>query len=217
MVLVGNLKDLRLANIIQINCIEQNVAKVTVTSGERNGMLYFADGQIVHAEFNPFIGEKAVHEMLVVDDGQFKVEAGVAAPSKTIHKSWNSVVLEGLRLMDEKNQQGVYIPKELVNLISVQRGVKSIAVQDVDGKLVAGSLPSNGASQLFRLMVYKFRKILTLFYSDKFNYAYFKNESGYVFFVEVRPYLLIIQSDASIVVQYFLMQIKKLIQRIVSK
>ncbi|HFE65211.1 MAG TPA: DUF4388 domain-containing protein, partial [Caldithrix sp.] len=143
MVLVGNLKDLRLANIIQINCIEQNVAKVTVTSLDRSGYLYFANGQIVHAEFNPYIGERAVQEMLSLSDGQFKVEAGVKAPANTITRPWNSVVLEGLRLIDEKNQQLAPLPKQLFTYIAGQKGVKNVYVIDYNGRIIEGKISEN--------------------------------------------------------------------------
>lgn len=68
MALVGSLKDLKLANIIQINCIERNVAKVSVSSADLKGAIFFINGSIIHAEYGPYVGENAVHEMLALND-----------------------------------------------------------------------------------------------------------------------------------------------------
>ncbi|GAB4369416.1 MAG: hypothetical protein Kow0042_11130 [Calditrichia bacterium] len=214
MVLVGNLKDLRLANIIQINCIEHNVAKVTVTSLDKQGYIFFADGQIVHAEINPYIGERAVQEMLALTDGQFKVEAGITAPANTISRPWNSVVLEGLRLIDEKNQQFSPIPKQLFTFISGQKGVKNVYVIDTNGRLIEGKMNSKLNPLTVAFIAYKFKKIVTLFYTDFFQYSFLRTDSGYLFLFELRPNLIVIETEHFIVVNDFVNQIKKILKRI---
>lgn len=217
MVLVGNLKDLRLANIIQINCIERNVAKVTVKSLDRSGYLYFEDGQISHAEFNPYIGERAVQEMLSLTEGQFKAEAGIQAPAHTINKPWNSVVLEGLRLLDEKNQQVSPIPKQFFTILSGQKGVRNVYVLDYNGRLVEGKPADQVNPYILAFHWYKLKKILTLFYAELFQYTFFRNDEGYVFLFEVRPNLIVIETEVFIIVQDFVNQVRKILKRITSK
>ncbi len=216
MVLVGNLKDLRLANIIQINCIERNVAKVTVSSVEREGYLYFSDGQIVHAEFNPYIGERAVQEMLSLTDGQFKAEAGIQAPAHTITRPWNSVVLEALRLVDEKTQQVTPVSKQIFSFISEQKGVKNVCVLDYHGKLIEGKLNNKISPVSIVFWWYKVKKLVTLFYTDFFSYTYLRNQAGYLFLFEVRPNLIVIETDLYVISNEFVMQIKKILKRIAS-
>jgi len=217
MVLVGNLKDLRLVNIIQINCIERNAAKVTVSSLDRNGFIYFSDGQIVHAEFNPYIGERAVQEMLALTDGQFKVEAGVTAPAHTISRPWNSVVLEALRIIDEKNLQLTPIPKQIFTIISGQKGVKNVYVLDYDGNLIEGKQSDVNDPAAVSFIWYKMKKILTLFYTDYFQYTYLRNDKGYLFLFEVRPNIIVIETDLFIIVHDFVNQIKKILKQINTK
>ncbi len=217
MVLVGNLKDLRLANIIQINCIEHNIAKVTVSSLDKEGYIYFGEGQIVHAEFNPYIGERAVHEMLALNDGQFKVEAGIQAPSHTVTRPWNSVVLEGLRLLDEKNLKVTPIPKQLFTFLSGQTGVSNVCVLDYNGKVVEGKVAENINPMAITFIWYKVRKILTLFYTDLFRYTYLRNSQGYLFIFEVRPNLIVIETDLHIIVNDFVSQVRKILKRITSQ
>ena len=96
MALVGNLRDLKLPNLIQLNCMERNTAKLTIEHAGKYGIVYFHDGQIVHAEYDPDIGEKALYRLLVLSEGNFKVENGVRPPLITINTHWNNLLLEGL-------------------------------------------------------------------------------------------------------------------------
>lgn len=59
MALVGNLKDIKLPTLVQINCMERNTAKLTIEHMGRFGFIYFHEGQVVHAEYDPLIGEEA--------------------------------------------------------------------------------------------------------------------------------------------------------------
>jgi len=203
-----------LANIIQINCIERNVAKVTVTSLDRDGFIFFADGQIVHAEFNPYIGERAVHEMLALTDGQFKVEASIQAPANTITHPWNSVVLEGLRLIDEKNQQISPLPKQLFTLISGQKGVKNVCVLDYNGKLVEGKLAAKINPLAITFIWYKLKKVITLFYTDVFRYTFLRNAHGYLLIFELKPNLVIIETELNIILHDFVKNVKKILKHL---
>ena len=214
MVLVGNLKDLKLANIIQINCIERNVARVIVTTPDRKGYIYFAEGKIVHAEFHPFVGEKAVYEMLALTDGQFKVEAGIQAPSQTITRPWNSVVLEGLRIIDEKNQQVSPIPVQWFQIISSYQGVLGVAVVDFNGQLIEGKLHNEKKPLIFTFIWYKIKKMLTLFYSEDFQYAYIRMGDHYLFIFEVKPNLVLVETELDIDIHLFVLQVKKLLKRV---
>lgn len=214
MVLVGNLKDLRLANIIQINCIERNIAKVSVSSHNRVGYLYFADGQIVHAEISPYIGERAVHEMLALSDGKFKVEAGVQSPSHTIKRPWNSIVLDGLREIDEKNQQSASIPKQVFMILSEYKGVKNVGVLDFSGKLIEGKLPAKLNPHAIAFTWYKLKKILTLFYTENFRYSYLRNHWSYVFIIEFQANIIVIETDISIFMSNFIKQVNKILKGI---
>jgi hypothetical protein len=214
MVLVGNLKDLRLANIIQLNCMERNVAKVTVSSHEGTGYLYFAEGQIVHAEFSPYIGEKAVYEMLALSDGQFKVEAGVQAPAHTIKRPWNSVVLDSLRELDEKSQEVTSVPKKVYTILSAQKIIKNVVILDYNGKLLEGN-PQDQLNPIFlSFLWYKFKKVMTLFYDDSYRYAFLRGNNSYLFILEFRANLIVLKTTLNIIMDDFLSTIHKMLKGI---
>jgi predicted regulator of Ras-like GTPase activity (Roadblock/LC7/MglB family) len=102
MPLEGSLNELSLTNIIQVNCNEQNTATVCLVYENKEGLICFSDGAIVHATVEDLVGEEAVYEMLSWPDGSFVVQQGQEAPQRTISSNWNSLLLEGMRRMDEE-------------------------------------------------------------------------------------------------------------------
>ncbi len=214
MVLVGNLKDLRLANIIQLNCMERNVAKVTVSSHEGTGFLYFAEGQIVHAEFSPYIGERAVYEMLALSDGQFKVEAGVQAPAHTIKRPWNSVVLDSLRELDEKSQEATSVHKKVYSVLSAQKIIRSVQVLDYNGKILEGKTGEQFDSSAISFIWYKFRRILDAAHGENFQYTFLRSSESYLFILEFRASLIAIETALDVITDDFIHQVHKLLRGI---
>jgi len=214
MALVGNLKDLKLTNIIQINCIERNVSRVSVKSADRTGYIYFSRGEIVHAEFGPFIGERAVHEMLALTEGDFKVEAGIHAPTQSIYKPWNSIVLEGLRLIDERKILTTPLPKQLFGLLSDLNNVKNIFVLDYDGTVLEGRTNEAHHPLYLTFVWYKVKKLLNLFYSDLFQYIVLRKPEGFCFIFEYRPNLIVLETDARVVPHEFTLNVKKILKQL---
>ncbi len=141
MALVGNLKDIKLANLIQLNCMEHNTAKLTIEHNGKYGFIYFEKGQVVHAEYDPFIGEDAFFRLLQLFTGNFKVESGIRAPAKTISTNWNNLLLEGLHRIDDEDQSGNVNFTRLFERLYTINGVKHIYVLDAEGNVVAKSTP----------------------------------------------------------------------------
>lgn len=101
MPLVGDLTDLALVDIIQINCVGRNTARLTVHYPIGDGVFYFADGEVVDARLGNLVGVEAVYKALEYDQGAFRIDTGIPAPTRTIFEPWANVVMEGLRLLDE--------------------------------------------------------------------------------------------------------------------
>lgn len=139
MALVGNLKDLKLPSLIQLNCMERNTAKLTIEAEGRYGFLYFEKGQVVHAECDPDIGEKAVFRLLNLYSGQFKVESGIRAPVKSINTSWNNLLLDGLNQMDGGNDNPELQFTHLFEKLFTVKGLKSALLLTSEGEIIASS------------------------------------------------------------------------------
>ncbi len=97
----GNLRTLSLPNIVQVNCTERVQALLHVRYRGQEGLLYFQDGDIVHAELGEKTGNEAVYEMLSWEDGDFELEMDAQPPEHTITAGWSNLMLEGLRRADE--------------------------------------------------------------------------------------------------------------------
>ncbi len=139
MALVGNLKDLKLPSLIQLNCMERNTAKLTIEHAGKYGFVYFEGGQVVHAEFEPEIGEEAIYKLLTLYSGNFKVESGIRAPAQTIRKHWNNLLLDALHQLDigDDNQEHKF--DHLFERLFTVRGVQNITIFNREGERIASS------------------------------------------------------------------------------
>jgi DNA-binding response OmpR family regulator/predicted regulator of Ras-like GTPase activity (Roadblock/LC7/MglB family) len=124
----GNLHSLSLAGIIQINCIERNQARVRLRHQGREGSLFFADGEVVHAELGSQVGEEVVYELLTWKDGDFELEMGVSPPKQTIATGWSGLLLEGMRRLDE---EAAGLERSEAIEAPVGKGVKDEMVQEL--------------------------------------------------------------------------------------
>jgi predicted regulator of Ras-like GTPase activity (Roadblock/LC7/MglB family) len=114
MALVGDLKDLALVDIIQINCIGRNTARLTVHYPTGDGVFYFQDGEVVDARFGSLTGIEAVYQALRYNEGSFRIDTGIAAPTRTIFEQWPNLLMEGMRLLDEE-RAGLIPPSQGIN------------------------------------------------------------------------------------------------------
>lgn len=141
MALVGDLKDLALVDIIQINCVGRNTARLTVNYPTGEGVFFFQDGEVVDARLGNLVGIDAVHRALGMEEGSFRIDAGVTSPTRTIFEPWASILMEGMRLIDEARHTGSAVSQTqyqaLVNDLVKVRGIEGALVATSDGSLQA--------------------------------------------------------------------------------
>lgn len=101
MIVHGTLRSMSLPSIIQVNCTERNQARLRIRHNGQEGILFFADGEVVHAVTDSQVGEEAVYTMLAWEDGDFDLEVDVPAAQRTITTGWSGLLLEGMRRLDE--------------------------------------------------------------------------------------------------------------------
>jgi CheY-like chemotaxis protein len=99
----GSLQDLDLLSLLQMTCEEGGDAQIVLQRGVDTATLYIQGGQIVHAEGLEQKGEEAVFTVLGWRYGTFALARTVTTPTTTITTDWNSLLLEGLRRLDELN------------------------------------------------------------------------------------------------------------------
>ena len=143
MALIGNLKDIKLPSLIQLNCMEHNTAKLTIERAGKFGFIYFENGQVTHAEYDPFIGEEAVYRLLGLLDGRFKVESDVRPPVRTIHTNWSNLLLEGMHKLDHARDDADNIFHQMFERLLTIRGVLTGWVLGPKGELLATADPKS--------------------------------------------------------------------------
>ncbi len=107
----GRISDFQLSDLIQMNCLGRLTNALHVKHEEEEGIIFFEDGNIVHAQLGDKDGEDAFYQIISWEGGQFSVDRNVRAPKETIAKGWQTLLLEGLRRVDE-NRKGGLPPEE---------------------------------------------------------------------------------------------------------
>lgn len=101
MALTGELSDLSLAELIEFFCNQRKTGRLKVTYPIGAGYFYLKSGSVIHARFGDLRGIDAVYYALTQPNASFTFSPAFEAPEHTINQPWTSVVLEGLRRMDE--------------------------------------------------------------------------------------------------------------------
>ena len=94
----GQLRDMSLTDLIQFDCFEGKTAMITLDEAGTGlrAVLFIENGQLAHAEMGDRHGEDVVFESLTWADGTFDLEPDVPSPTRTIHRSHASLLLEGM-------------------------------------------------------------------------------------------------------------------------
>ncbi|MGE5893401.1 MAG: response regulator [bacterium] len=100
----GTVAGIDLTDIIQINCFSRTRAALRVKTVDREGTLYFKDGNIIHAICRDLEGEDAFYEILSFEGGTLESVKGAEPPAVTIDRGCEALLMEGLRRLDEKNK-----------------------------------------------------------------------------------------------------------------
>jgi len=98
----GEIAGFGLSDILQLNAQNRFSGCIEVLYLDRRGLLFFKDGEIVHAEDGSTAGEQAFYEILSWPGGRFAIQENVVTTRTTIQKGCNFLLLEAVRLIDEK-------------------------------------------------------------------------------------------------------------------
>ncbi len=99
----GTVDGVDLIDIVQFNSLSRATAALKVSTGEREGMIFFKDGAVVHAMCDQDIGESAFFTILGFNGGSLQNIRGVPPPIVSIHKSMESLLFEAAVNNDEKS------------------------------------------------------------------------------------------------------------------
>jgi DNA-binding response OmpR family regulator len=97
----GEISGLQLTDIIQMNCLGRLTTELVITRGKEKGVIYFDEGEVIHAECGDQKGTEAFYKMMGWDEGDFVSTIGVIPTIKTIQQHWEHLLFKAMRKNDE--------------------------------------------------------------------------------------------------------------------
>jgi predicted regulator of Ras-like GTPase activity (Roadblock/LC7/MglB family) len=151
MPIVGNLKEMPLPSLIETNCRALQSAKLHLSHREKEGEVYFSDGQVVHATTGDQVGEPALWQLMRWAEGTFVLENDVAAPERSINRPWADLLLDAMLHQADWNADKtveVSMPADEVQKLKAIEGVTGVITAGRDGVVMAASVPEgNGDAE----------------------------------------------------------------------
>jgi predicted regulator of Ras-like GTPase activity (Roadblock/LC7/MglB family)/DNA-binding response OmpR family regulator len=98
----GTVDGVDLIDIVQFNGLSRATAALKVTTGDKEGMIFFREGAVVHAMCGKEHGEEAFFTILGFNGGSLQNIRGVQPPVVSIHKSIEALLFETALKTDEK-------------------------------------------------------------------------------------------------------------------
>lgn len=97
----GSLSEMSLPDVVQILFHGRKTGRLSVRAGGKRGEIQFCEGQIYEASYGEVQGEEAFYEMLRLTEGAFELDPSCQPGERKIDQSPESMLLEGMRRLDE--------------------------------------------------------------------------------------------------------------------
>jgi two-component system chemotaxis response regulator CheB len=102
----GFVEEVALSDIVQLVCLSRLERKLTLEKNNKTGYIHFADGEVIHAQFDDLQGQEAFYNLFSFQPAKFSLLK--EAPNlKTIDIPWNFLLMEAYRIADESQNLGV--------------------------------------------------------------------------------------------------------------
>jgi len=97
----GSLQEMGLPDMVQVLWHGRKTGSLKIRSGGTAGEIHFVAGSVYNALWSSLRGEEAFYAMLGLKQGDFALDPNFTAPQKVIQESPESLLLEGMRRLDE--------------------------------------------------------------------------------------------------------------------
>lgn len=98
----GHLQEVSLVDLLQIFSLNRRTGILTLTLGDQTGTVYLRKGEVINALHGESIkGEKALYRMLRWKEGTFKYQPEQFNTFRSISRSTDALLMEGMRQLDE--------------------------------------------------------------------------------------------------------------------
>ena len=119
----GTVDGIELMDIVQFNGLSRATAALKVTTTNHEGMIFFKNGEVVHAMCDNESGEKAFFTILGFQGGTLQNIRGVEPPIVSIKKGLESLLFEVALKSDESEE--------------MKEGTEGSSLEDLDSEILA--------------------------------------------------------------------------------
>ena len=106
----GAISHLALADVIQLEGQNLFSGSILVTYQEREGQIFFQQGEVVHAEVGSLSGEEAFNHIMGWPGGNFRLQPNVTSLRRSIQKRREHLLLSAHQWLDE-SRHGLVEPR----------------------------------------------------------------------------------------------------------
>ena len=100
----GSLSEMSLPDIVQILGAGRRTCLLTINHNSEKAEIYLEEGRIVNTVYKEMKGEEAFYAIIGWEEGSFNINPEVKIAERLINKNNDSLMLEGLRRLDEVNK-----------------------------------------------------------------------------------------------------------------
>lgn len=102
--LKGNLESISLIDVSQLLNVNRKTGMLKIVSGKGQGVLYFVNGEVIHADTGAEKGEMAAYQILEWTSGTFDFVASPVSAPTTIRRSVQDLVMDSARVSDSRKR-----------------------------------------------------------------------------------------------------------------
>ncbi len=100
----GTVAGVELSDLVQVNCFSGATSTLRVKAGaEEEGVIFFEEGKVVHAVSGEIEGSEAFYKIFAFGGGMIESTKGGESPAHTINCTFEALLIEGTRRIDEAN------------------------------------------------------------------------------------------------------------------
>ena len=142
----GAVAGLSLTDVIQLKGHNKYTGCITVIYGSSEGVIYFADGEIIHAVQGTLTGEEAIYQIIKWPGGSFNIHPEMTSNVCTIHYRTDFLLMEALRRLDEERAGVIPEGGGAGPSVTPRRTMSKVAarLQDIHGVTYAVLLDKEG-------------------------------------------------------------------------
>lgn len=151
----GTLTNVSSGMFLQLMEMEERTCTIRLAemkSGKR-GVLFFRKGELLDARINGLKGEEAAYEIFSWDEVSIAIQNACRVKVRRLHNDLQAILLEAMRLKDEKTHTAKQVPKEKAkdSQSVIRRDNKPLTYMDqIRSTLRAALGERNGLEDIYR-------------------------------------------------------------------